>query len=146
MTMMPKVAVTVGMVVAGLTALAYSAIQPGNIGIAISRTNAGEPVIGLVFPHSPAEAAGVKTNWFIISVDGTKVVSGAASEDGMSMVHGVVGTFVTLELADPQRRQTNSFTIKRADVRIPDDLFPFLHGSDTNAPKPIAPKSPLIAQ
>jgi len=133
---------------AGLTAVAYYAVQPGNIGIAIARTKAGEPVIGLVFPHSPAEAAGVKMNWFIISVDGTNVVSGAASERCMSMVHGTVGTFVTLELADPKRHQTNRFTIKRADVAIPDDLFPgmFDHGSETNAPKPIAPKSNLIAQ
>src|SRR5450631_2445563 len=99
--MKTKLAVIVGMMVAGLTALAYYAIQPGNIGIAIAGGNAGEPLrIGSVFLGSPAEGAGVETNWFIISVDGTNVV-GASSQRCMSMVHGAVGTPVILELADP---------------------------------------------
>ena len=145
--MKTRLAVIVGMMVAGLTALAYFAIQPGNIGIGIAGGTAGEPLrIASVFPGSPAEAAGVKTNWFIISVDGTNIV-GASSQQCMSMMHGTVGTFVTLELAAPQRNQTNRVTIKRADVKMPDDLFPiFQQGSDTNVPKAIAPKSSLIAQ
>ena len=140
-----RLTLIVGMMAAGLTALAYYAIQPGNIGIFIAMTNTGEPVIGFVFPNSPAEVAGVKTNWFIISVDGTNVVS--APERCMDLVHGAVGTSVTLQLADPQRHQTNRFTIKRADVAWPDDLFLsiFGPGSETNAPKRIAPKPVLIA-
>jgi C-terminal processing protease CtpA/Prc len=146
--MKTRLIVIIGIMAAGLTALAYYAVQPGNIGIGIARTNAGEPLhIVSVFPGSPAEDAGIKTNWFIISVDGTNVVS-APSERCMSIVHGTVGTSVTLELVDPQRNQTNRFTIKRADVRMSDDLFHgmFGPGSETNAPKPIAPKSVLIAQ
>ena len=111
------------MVAAGLTALASSAIQTGNIGIVIGKRNPGEPLpIDSVFPGSPAEEAGIKTNWFIISVDGTNVVN-ALPENCMQMIHGQVGTSVTLELADPQRQQTNTFTVKRADVAMPDDIL-----------------------
>jgi len=137
--------VIIGIMVAGVTALAYDAFQVGNIGIGIARRSAAEPShIVSVFPGSPAEGAGVKTNWFIISVGGTNVV-GESDVRCMSMLHGTVGTSVTLELADPQRNQTNRFTIKRADVAFPLDLL-FGPGSETNAPKPIAPKSVLIAQ
>jgi C-terminal processing protease CtpA/Prc len=145
--MKTRLTVTIGFLAAGLMALA-SAIQPGNIGIAIAGGNAGVPLrIAYVFPGSPAASAGVKTNWFIISVDGTNVAS-MPSERCMSMVHGAVGTLVNLELADPQRIKTNGFTIKREDVAWPDDLFRGVFGpfSKTNAPKPIAPKSVLIAQ
>jgi C-terminal processing protease CtpA/Prc len=51
----------------------------------------------------------------------------------MSLLHGTVGTSVTLELADPQRHQTNRFIIKREDVPIPDNPFRGMFG--TNAPK-----------
>ena len=145
--MKTRLTVIVGVMAAVLTALAYYAIQPGNIGIAVAGGTAGEPLrIASVFPGSPAEGAGVETNWFIISVDGTNVV-GASAQQCMSMVHGAVGTPITLELADPQRNRTNRVTIKRADVRMPDDLFRmFQHESDTNAPRPAVPKSPLIAK
>lgn len=121
-----------GIMTAGLSALAQHTVQPGNIGIAIeTRRTPAEPLhIGLVFRGSPAEAAGVKTNWFIISINGTNVVS-ESSMRCMSMIHGPVGTSVTLELADPQMTQTNKFTIKRADVDI-GDLLQEMFG--TNAP------------
>ena len=99
-----------------------------------------------VFAGSPAEDAGVKTNWFLISVDGTNLVSGSSDQCG-SMVRGRVGTSVTVELADPKRHQTNSFTIKRADVRTPENIEEILREMfkpgtvTTNAPAPF-----LIAQ
>src|ERR1044072_9081903 len=50
--------------------------QSGNIGIAIPTKNENQPLrIGVVFPGSPAERAGIETNWFLISVNGTNVLS-----------------------------------------------------------------------
>ena len=132
-----------------LPLLAYCAtfaFQTGNIGVAL-RDNIGEgpAKIGIVFPGSPAERAGVKTNWIILSIDGTNML-GAACTNCMRLLHGTVGTSVTLELADPETHQTNKFTIQREDVPLPADLFRNFWG--TNAPKPLgtnAPNSFLIA-
>lgn len=136
-----------GIMAAELTTLAQYAVQPGHIGIFIARRSEAEPLkIVNVLPGSPAEGAGIKTNWFIISVDGTNVV-GEPSYICMRMLHGTVGTSVTVELADPKMIQTNRFTIKRADVAWPDDLFRsiFPPGSRiTNAPPTSLPF--LIAQ
>jgi hypothetical protein len=133
-----------GIMAAGLSALAQHAIQPGNIGIAIAaRRNAVEPLrIGLVFRGSPAEAAGVKTNWLIISINGTNVVS-ESSMRCMNMLHGPVGTSMTLELADPKMTQTNKFIIERADVDM-GNLFQRMFGTN----KPAIPQqgTPLTSE
>ena len=118
--MKTRLTVIIGFIAASLTALENYAVKPGNIGIGIVRTTAGEPWhILSVYPGSPAEGAGIKMNWVIISVNGTNV-AGLPCERCMSMVHGAVGTSVTLELVDPQMNQTNRFTIKRADIAMPD--------------------------
>ena len=135
------------MMAAGLTALA-DFVQPGSIGIAIGRPNdPGPSQVAWVFPKSPAAGAGVKTHWFIISVDGIKVVS-APSGRCITLMPGAVDTLVALELADPTRLQTNRFTIKRANVNLPADLFRgiFGPGAGTNAPERAMPKVDLIAQ
>ena len=118
--MKTKMTVILGILVVTLAVLA-DAWQPGGIGIAITtRQSDNEPLrVAQVFPGSPAEMAGVQTNWFLISVDGTNVVS-VSSMRCMRLVHGSVGTSVTLELADPTMSQTNKFIVKRADVKIPD--------------------------
>jgi C-terminal processing protease CtpA/Prc len=115
-----KMTVVLGLLVVALTVLA-GGWQVGGIGIATTRKSDNEQWrIDLVFPGSPAEVAGIKTNWFLISVDGTKVVSMSSC---MSVVAGPIGTFVTLELADPTMSRTNKVTVKRADVKLPDGLF-----------------------
>ena len=41
----------------------------------VERKSEGAPMrTGQVFPGSPAEKAGIKPNWFLISIDGTNVV------------------------------------------------------------------------
>jgi hypothetical protein len=80
-----------------------------------------------------------------VSVNGTNV---AGMSNCLSVIGGPVGTSVTLELADPQRHQTNTFTIKRANVAEPDDLDDLFRdifgpGSGTNAP--FLPKPILIS-
>ncbi|MGO8929997.1 MAG: S41 family peptidase [Limisphaerales bacterium] len=86
----------------------------GGIGIVVvDRTTASEPLrIKSVIPRSPAERAGIKPDCFLISVDGTNVVSMPFTR-ARSMLLGPVGTSVTLDLADSKMSQTNRFTAKR---------------------------------
>ena len=122
--------VILGFLAVAVTVLAQ-VFQTGGIGIATTRKSGNEQWrVARVFPGSPAEVAGIKTNWYIISVDGTNVVNMSSC---MTVVCGSVGTSVTLELASPTMNQTNRFTIKRADVRMPDDLLwdLFPHSSRT---------------
>ena len=116
------------MVIVGLVVLAgmvfAEAWQTGGIGVAIIRKATDEPLrVALVFPGSPAETAGIKTNWFLISVNGTNVISMSGTEF-FKVLTGPVGTAVTVEVANPTMTQTNKFTIRRANVRMPDELFP----------------------
>jgi carboxyl-terminal processing protease len=89
----------------------------GGIGLVIvDRESANEPLrTGTVYPGSPAERAGVTPNGFLISVDGTNVVSMSLTQS-MSIVRGPVGTFVTLEIADSKMSATNKFTVKRSKM------------------------------
>ena len=87
----------------------------GGIGLVIvDRKSANEPLrTGTVYPGSPAALAGVTPNGFLISVDGTNVVSMSLTQS-MSIVRGPVGTSVTLEIADSKMGATNKFTVKRS--------------------------------
>jgi carboxyl-terminal processing protease len=78
-----------------------------------------------VHPGSPAEKAGVKPGGFLISVDGTNVVSMSLTQ-ATKIVRGPVGTFVTIELADPSMTHTNTFKIKRSRIVIVDNEFKFI--------------------
>ncbi len=111
-TMKNKMTVALGLLALTLTALAADI---GGIGVVIvDRRQADEPLrTGKVFPGSPAERAGIKPNWFLISVNGTNVVSMSLTQS-MSLVRGPVGTALSLELADPGMNHTNQFTAKRA--------------------------------
>jgi len=93
----------------------------GGIGLVImDRKRDGEPLrTGFVYPGSPAERAGIKPNGFLISVDGTNVVSMSLSQS-VSFVRGPVDTAVTLELADSSMSHTNKFTVTRKRVVFSD--------------------------
>ena len=84
------------------------------IGVVIVDKKAdSEPLrTGTVYPGSPGERAGIKPDWYLISVDGTNVVSMSLMES-MSVLRGPIGSSATLELADPTRSQTNKYTAKR---------------------------------
>jgi RNA polymerase sigma factor (sigma-70 family) len=89
----------------------------GGIGITIvDRKNNEEPLMtGNVVPGSPAERAGIKSHWFLISVNGTNVVSMSLSQS-MSILRGSIGTSVTIELADSTLSRTNKFIVKRGKM------------------------------
>jgi C-terminal processing protease CtpA/Prc len=71
--------------------------------------------ISTVIPGSPADRAGIKADWFLISIDGTNVVGMSLAQCG-DMLRGSVGAKVTLELADPAMSRTNKFTVRRAKM------------------------------
>ena len=62
--------------------------------------------ISTVMPGSPADRAGIKADWFLISIDGTNVVGMSLVQCG-DMLRGSVGAKVTLELADSAMSRTN---------------------------------------
>jgi carboxyl-terminal processing protease len=118
--------VTTFAVIAGL-AFPLTAMAGDIAGIGVDftqRTN--EPVkASRVHPGSPAEKAGIKPGEFLIAVDGTNVVSMSLTS-AVKVVRGPVGTFVTLQLADTNRTQTNTFKIKRSRMVIVDNEFKFV--------------------
>jgi C-terminal processing protease CtpA/Prc len=89
----------------------------GGIGVVVvDRRIANEPLrIENVVSGSPAERAGIKPHCFLISVDGTNVVSMPLTRS-RRMLLGPIGTSVTLDLADSQMNQTNRFTAKRGKM------------------------------
>jgi RNA polymerase sigma factor (sigma-70 family) len=109
---------------AGLVAVKHSlpaesgagmGVGDAGIGMVIGgRKNQGEPLrLQVVYPGSPAQRTGIKANGFLISINGTNVVSLSVSQ-AVSMVMGPAGTSLTLEIADATMRQTNRFTVKRS--------------------------------
>ena len=113
-------------VLAGL-AFALTAFGEEIAGIGVDFTQkTNEPVKAYrIHPGSPAEKAGVKPGWFLIAVDGTNVVSMSLKQTA-TMVRGPVGTPVTIQLADSNMTQTNTFKIKRSRIVIVDDKFQFI--------------------
>ena len=106
----------------GMTALGQ---EMAGIGADFTQ-KANEPVKACtIHPGSPAEKAGMKPGWFLIAVDGTNVVSMSLKQTA-TMVRGVVGTSVTIELADPKMTPTNTFKIKGSRIVIVDDKFQFV--------------------
>ena len=118
--------VTTFAVIAGLTfALTVLSEEIAGIGVDFTqKTN--EPVKAFrVHPGSPAEKAGIKPGGFLISVDGTNVVSMSLTQ-AVKVVRGPIGTFVTIQLADTNRTQTNTFKMKRSRMVIVDNEFKFV--------------------
>jgi C-terminal processing protease CtpA/Prc len=111
--------------IAALTLTAFAG-DIGGIGLVIvDRQTGSEPLrTGSVYPGSPAERAGVTTNGFLISVDGTNVVSMSLNQSA-SIVRWPVGSFVTLEIADSNMSRTNKFTVKRHKMVISNQKIEF---------------------
>ena len=103
-------------VVFGLFVLAVGTLAQdvGSIGLVIQDRKAdNEPLrTGFIYPGSPAERSGIRSNGFLISINGTNVVSMSTTQ-AISLVRGPVGTHVALEIADATRSHTNKFVPKR---------------------------------
>ena len=116
-------------IILGLLSLVLAVVAEdwGVIGIVLlDRKSPQEPVpMANVIPGSPAERAGFKSNLFLISVNGTNVVSMSITQ-ATSMVRGPIGTSVTIELANAALSSTNKFTVKRERVVFSKDKVEFL--------------------
>ena len=109
--MKTKLIILLGLLTFTLSVLAGDLVGIGVV--IVDKKKEGEPLrTGVVYPGSPAQRAGIKPDWYLISVDGTNVVSMSLVQS-MSIMHGSIGTSVTLELADSTLSQTNKFTVKR---------------------------------
>ena len=114
-------------IVAVIAVLALTALAEEMAGIGVDftqRTN--EPVKAYrIHPGSPAEKAGIEPGGFLISVDGTNVVSMSLTQV-VKIVRGPVGTSVTIQVADTNMTHTNTFKIKRSRIVIVDNEFKFI--------------------
>jgi carboxyl-terminal processing protease len=108
--------------VCGSTALAQ---ELAGIGVDLTQKTNELVKAYRIHPGSPAEKAGIKPGGFLISVDGTNVVSMSLTQ-ATKMVRGPVGAFVTIGLADAGMTHTNTFKIKRSRIVIVDDKFQFI--------------------
>ena len=109
--MKTKLIILLGLLAFTLSVLAGDLVGMGVV--IVDKKKEGEPLrTGVVYPGSPAERAGIKSDWYLISVDGTNVVSMSLVQS-MSIMRGPIGTSVALELADSTRNQTNKFTVER---------------------------------
>jgi C-terminal processing protease CtpA/Prc len=96
-----------------------SATEYCGVGVVfLTATNDQPQRIGTVFKGSPAERAGIKQGSVLISVNGTNAVKWPWVQV-LETVRGPVGTIVTLGVADPDRTQTNHFTLKREMIVMP---------------------------
>ncbi len=85
------------------------------IGAEITSRN-GQPVISRVLPGNPAEAAGLKANDVIVSVNGESA-DGWSSEKAASKIRGKAGT--TLRLVVRREGQEKSYDLTRAVINNP---------------------------
>jgi len=105
--------------------LGATAQELAGIGVDFTRGTNQPVMVYSVHPGSPAEKAGIQRGCFLISVDGTNVVS-IPLERAAKMVRGRVGTSVTIQVADANLAHTNSFEIKRSRIVIVDNKFQFI--------------------
>src|SRR5437899_6999414 len=111
-----------------LLAFGFSSMAEELAGIGIllvEKKKGDEPYrIEKVYPGSPAERAGIKAEWFLLSIDGTNVVSTPLAQSA-GMLRGPVGAKVTVELADPAMSRTNKFTLRRAKMILSEEKIEF---------------------
>src|SRR6266487_1831700 len=72
-----------------------------------------------IYPHSPAERAGLYRFQQILSIDG-QATAGKKTEECKSLLRGKIGSSVELVLLDPLLHQTNTVTLVREAIEILD--------------------------
>ena len=88
----------------------------GTIGVTLGPGD-GEGLLDIlsVIPQGPAEKAGVRAGWLIVSVDGVPT-EGRSTPEVSQMIRGKPGTKVALELWNLQADKTNKVTITRESM------------------------------
>ena len=89
------------------------------IGIGVELdTSVSPPVVVGVIHGGPSEAAGILPGDAIVAVDG-KATRGQSPDSVSTAVRGTAGTKVTLAIARPGTSAPLSFTITRAEIKVP---------------------------
>lgn len=86
------------------------------IGLAVSQVKQGLRV-DKVFPHSPAEEAGIKLGELIVSVDGDSI-AGVSSQVSTERIKGPEGTEVTIGVKPPGEK-VRQLEVVRAQIALP---------------------------
>ncbi len=90
----------------------------GGVGMEVG--NNKDKLITVIAPlkSSPAEKAGVKAGDILTSVD-DKDISGMSVEQAVGLIRGEIGTKVTFKVYRPSTKENKTFTIERAEIKIP---------------------------
>jgi carboxyl-terminal processing protease len=86
------------------------------IGVYLSFTTTGYPVITGTVPGSPAAAAGLMTGDAIVKV-GDRDIKGITGDEATALIQGTEGTKVALTIQ--RGTQTLTFSITRAQIQVP---------------------------
>jgi carboxyl-terminal processing protease len=90
----------------------------GGIGVRLARSDQGQmPLVGEVFPNSPAEAAGMKSGDRIVEVEGQDL-TGKALPDVVQLIRGPSDTEVSLRVRRLNSPELIEFRLRRAQVQI----------------------------
>jgi carboxyl-terminal processing protease len=87
------------------------------IGLTVSEVDQGLRV-DTVFPHSPAQEAGIEPGDLIVSVEGDSI-AGESSEVSTEKIKGPEGTEVTIGVQDAKDGKPRELTIERAQISLP---------------------------
>jgi carboxyl-terminal processing protease len=91
--------------------------QYGGIGVTVQQRD-GRLVIVQVLPDGPAEAAGVRPDDVLLSVDGTDL-AGATTADAGALIRGEVGTTVSLALSRTLTGEQLTVPVERRQLDAP---------------------------
>ena len=89
----------------------------GGIGVTLWRHAEGQMVLA-PYPDSPAERAGVNEGDVLLAVDAETITGETAVDDVRALLHGEVGTPVTLTISRPPTPPFD-LTIAREEIQVP---------------------------
>ena len=87
------------------------------VGMGVDEDRRGLRVLN-VFDGSPAKKAGIHEGDFITEVNG-KSIAGVSSQVATARIKGPAGTYVRLELVDPETRKARTVRLRRARIEVP---------------------------
>lgn len=82
-------------------------------------------IITSPIPASPAEKAGIKSGDIILAVNGTNI-AGKSIDTVSNLIHGPTGTNVSVTIQRPSTKQTLTFKMVRAEIKVPSVLMHYI--------------------
>ncbi len=90
----------------------------GGIGAELGMSTSSQIVIIAPLKGTPAEAAGLKTNDWIVKINASST-DGMGVDQAVNLIRGAVGTKVTLTIFRAGWTATKDITMTRADIKVP---------------------------